>query len=1087
MKMKFKLKSSIMPFNGLLNVAPHCNASRTVLFSKSSLFSTTASSSSPLSAVAAEAAASASSSVSEPPVSPSASVLEDLARSTPGSSMYNAFKYDVHSEAPYPLWWLDPEGNIYKTLIAAARSASDALHTVHDFAGMPWWATIVLAGALARTATLPLNVLSLQNASRAQDAREDIMAVRNAYLAANIALTRQQNYEASLRSAKMKGNEESDTVSSPPLARKPVSPTPPLLITRIRLLSATFRGYMSALHRANCFPLRSLMVPVIQLPWMFTAILGARHAVLLGDKSFETEGALWFTDLTTPDPYFALPAISLGLAYYSLESIFATPPTTQSTLSTDEAKPSTSLTTASPSPVTGSASLFGARLGSLLKNGVQTMIILSVPFASTLPSGLHLLMAANSAWTMTYLALVRNPTVYQYLTGRPMPGLSSTLANTTAQTSTSLITGNRGSGGGSRGSEGSNHEHSHARMPKNPLSPSITIALSSTQKNTSSALPTTNISTTDSDSTSDARAASQQTTPGQDSALFAQALPRLLYLESLITQREESSLVTVLLRTLNRTFPVLWGHANPLVLQIAGGSARAPWNLVPARTRANSRQQRGSQAIQTASTVAVSESLVQKDAAADVSVETEKTTIAGNGSAVDDVVGELSAIDKSFEVASNLAKESFRTRWLNGAAVFILNKPIHRPNRDSANSLSNANQQHSPLVFYPGDIGLLSLDAWRLYHNGRSTSAAESSQATLPSSSLPIRVNLITGANLEPSPRDVRKARTLTPRSFRFIRSEVGSLSTSTTNSTSQAPKSSKFTLIAKAASDAIDTSQRGRKGVNKKARSNPLYFFESNVNGSALIGLRLRSRFFYDARSRANFSNNYSEGEDISQSNLTASASMNLFTLSQRLLSISAKSSKNDEAVRKVKKTSSSANDQESNSIPAADQSINSSTSYETLAKALALYDTFAKHNRTRAAASAFEARSQLSRANRFSSLSTKQADAIRRSGESMWLPFTQSNQEGFATTALPLNAFDESSSENKDESSGEDAEEASSPPAKSDGSQNHGLELHEWLLEAEESFRVSPTSSTSSSSSSSSSVQRASAEHSKVKGGGK
>ena len=1081
--MKFKLKSTIMPFQGLLNVA----ARRTVF--KSSLFSTTASSSTPLSAVAAEAAASASASVSEPSVSPSASVLEDLARSTPGSSLYNAFKYDVHSEAPYPLWWLDPEGNIYKTLIAAARSASDAIHIVHDFAGMPWWATIVLAGALARTATLPLNVLSLQNASRAQDAREDIMAVRNAYLAANIALTRQQNYEASLGSAKMRGNEESDTASSPPLARKPVSPTPPLLITRMRLLSATFRGYMSALHRANCFPLRSLMVPVIQLPWMFTAILGARHAVLLGDKSFETEGALWFTDLTTPDPYFALPAISLGLAYYSLESIFATPPSipSQSTLSTNEAKPSTSLTTTSPSPVTGSASLFGARLGSLLKNGVQTMIILSVPFASTLPSGLHLLMAANSAWTMTYLALVRNPTVYQYLTGRSMPGLSSTLAKTTAQTSTSLITGNGGSGGGSRGSEGSNHEHSHARMPENLFSPSMTIALSSTQKNTSSALSTTNMSTSDSDSTSDARAASQQTAPGQDSALFAQALPRLLYLESLITQREESSLVTVLLRTLNRTFPVLWGHANPLVLQIAGGSARAPWNLVPARTRANSRQQRGSQAIQTASTVAGSESLVQKDAAADVSVETEKATIASDSSAVDDVAGELSAIDKSFEVASNLAKESFRTRWLNGAAVFILNKPIHRPNRDSANNLSNSNQQHSPLVFYPGDIGLLSLDAWRLYHNGRSTSAAESSQATLPSSSLPIRVNLITGANVEPSSRDVRKARTLTPRSFRFIRSEVGGLSTSTTNSTSQAPKSSKFTLIAKAASDAIDTSQRGRKGVNKKARSNPLYFFESNVNGSALIGLRLRSRFFYDARSRANFSNNYSEGEDISQRNLTASASMNLFTLSQRLLSISAKSSKNDEAVRKVKKTSSSANDQESNSIPAADQSINSSTSYETLAKALALYDTFAKHNRTRAAASAFEARSQLSRANRFSSLSTKQADAIRRSGESMWLPFTQSNQEGFASNALPLHAFDDSSSENKDESSGEDVEEASSPPAKSDGSQNHGLELHEWLLEAEESFRVSPTSSTSSSSSSSSSVQRASAEHSKVKGGGK
>lgn len=1071
--MKVKLfKSSNKPF---LN-----NAS--ILFQPS--FRTVLRSSSPFSSVAAATAASsplsaeAAAVAAGPSVSPSASVLEDLARSTPGSSMYNAFKYDVHSDAPYPLWWLDPEGTVYKTLIAAARSASDALHIVHDVAGMPWWAAIVLAGAIARTATLPLNVLSLQNASRAQDAREDIMAVRNAYLAANIALTRQQNHEAGLRLAKKISNKESSTniAEDTPLKTKTplASPSPPLLMTRMRLVSATFRGYMSALHRANCYPLRSLLVPVIQLPWMFTAILGARHAVLLGDKSFETEGALWFSDLTTPDPFFALPAISLGLAYISLEAIFAAPPSiaSQTKSTTDDNKTTTSLTVAPPSPVTGSASLIGARVGAMLKNGVQTLIILSVPFASTLPSGLHLLMAANSAWTMTYLALVRNPVVYQYLTGRSMPGPSS--PQTLVQTSpTSFTSGTGGSSGGFGGSEGSSYERFHERLPSHPHSPSVTIAMSSNR--------TASVATA-SPTSSDAPSA-QEKTPAQDSALFAQALPRLLYLESLITQREESSLVTVLIRTLNRAFPVLWGHANPLVLQIAGGSARAPWNLVPARMRANSRQQRGSQAIQTASTVAGSESIVQKDAATEVSLESDKVSaISGDGSNVSDTLDDPSAKDASFEVASNLAKESFRTRWLNGAAVFILNKPIHRPNRDNT---GNTSQQHSPLVIYPGDIGLLSLDAWRLHHNGRSTSAAESSQSSLPASSLPIRVNLITGANLEPTPRDVRKARTLTPRSFRFIQTTVENLSTN--NASSRRVPSIK-TGLSTTIKDTVSTG-RGRGGSNAKARARngfvsiPLYSFDCNVSGTALIGLRIRSRYFYSTRSRANFSSSkFAAEEDLSHLNRTANASMNLFTLSQRLVALAAKNLKIEEAAKKTKKPSALTNDQDYESNPSDQSSSSSPSSYETLAKSLVLYDTFSKHNRTRAAASAFEARSQSSRANRFASLSTKHADAIRRSGETMWLPFTQSNVEGFSTSsALPLTSFDDSSSENKDESSGEEGLEASSPSAKTGGAQNHGLELlHEWLLEAEESFRVSSTSSSSSSGG-----QRASTEQSKVKGG--
>lgn len=55
-------------------------------------------------------------------------------------------------------------------------------------------------------------------------------------------------------------------------------------------------------------------------------VLGARHSVLLGDESFEREGALWFTDLTVSDPTFGLPVLAVGLAYASLEVIFGGEP-----------------------------------------------------------------------------------------------------------------------------------------------------------------------------------------------------------------------------------------------------------------------------------------------------------------------------------------------------------------------------------------------------------------------------------------------------------------------------------------------------------------------------------------------------------------------------------------------------------------------------------------------------------------------------------------------------------------------------------------------------------------------------------------
>jgi hypothetical protein len=273
---------------------------------------------------------------------------------------------------------------------------------------------------------------------------------------------------------------------------------------------------------------------------------------------------------------------------------------------------------------------------------------------------------------------------------------------------------------------------------------------------------------------------------------------------------------------------------------------------------------------------------------------------------------------------------------------------------------------------------------------------------------------------------------------------------------------------------------------VKKEKGVIPLYSFECNSSASALSGLRHRSRYFYSSRARATLSRNLLVEQDPSHKNRTASASMNIFTLSQRLITLAAKNAKSQEDIQQQQKsTTVDTTDQESDSSTI-DSEQSSSSSYETLARALSLYDSFAKHNRTRAAARAFEMRSQSSRANRFATLSQKNNfDAIRRTGESMWLPFTQSNQEGFSSSSFPQNGLSDTTndvgSSSQSESSSINSSTDSSPlPARASGNanQNHGLELHEWLLEAEESFKVTPATS--------SSTRQPTIEHSKVKGGG-
>ena len=331
---------------------------------------------------------------------PSDEIIGDLARVTPGTSTFGARVFDVAGDAPYPLWALDPSGPTYSALLSVARGAADALAVLHDVSGLPWCWAIVAAGVFVRAACLPVVIYSMRNASRAVDAREDLASVARARMTALARLGRAAS--------------ASD---------------------KLRVMRASTSAAAAALHKVGCYPSRSLLAPLASVPILAAGVLGARHAVLTGDASFETGGALWFLDLTVPDPTYALPLAALGISYLSLEVIFSGG--------------------RSGRPTSGGSALLGTRIGTTIQSGLQMALIAGVPLLADLPAGLFLLMATNGLWTIAQVLTLRSPAVFLAVTGREQTKLQALPVN-------SLGEGGEDEEGGGRTRSGSSSSSGNA-------------------------------------------------------------------------------------------------------------------------------------------------------------------------------------------------------------------------------------------------------------------------------------------------------------------------------------------------------------------------------------------------------------------------------------------------------------------------------------------------------------------------------------------------------------------------------------------------------------------------------------------------
>ena len=72
-------------------------------------------------------------------------------------------------------------------------------------------------------------------------------------------------------------------------------------------------------QKNNCNPLKMAIMPLVQLPLFLSFFIAIRKMAYVPVESMKTGGALWFQDLTVPDPYYVLPVVACASFVASIE------------------------------------------------------------------------------------------------------------------------------------------------------------------------------------------------------------------------------------------------------------------------------------------------------------------------------------------------------------------------------------------------------------------------------------------------------------------------------------------------------------------------------------------------------------------------------------------------------------------------------------------------------------------------------------------------------------------------------------------------------------------------------------------------
>ncbi|XP_073456611.1 cytochrome c oxidase assembly protein COX18, mitochondrial isoform X2 [Aquarana catesbeiana] len=236
--------------------------------------------------------------------------------------------------------------------------AERVLVSLQEVTGLPWWANILCATVMLRTAvTLPLSIYQMYIIAKVENLQSEIES-----------LAKQLRYEVSVYGKQQGWSDK---------------------VAKFHFRKNMKRIVTELYVRDNCHPVKASLIMWIQIPmWIFVS-LALRNFSFSTNKSttglvlheqLQEGGALWFPDLTVPDSTWILP-ISLGLINLLLVEIFALRKTELS------------------------------KFQRYISNFIRAVSVVMIPIAASVPSCMALYWVSSSLVGLSHNLLLKSPAV----------------------------------------------------------------------------------------------------------------------------------------------------------------------------------------------------------------------------------------------------------------------------------------------------------------------------------------------------------------------------------------------------------------------------------------------------------------------------------------------------------------------------------------------------------------------------------------------------------------------------------------------------------------------------------------------------
>uniref|UniRef100_A0A1B6E8W1 Membrane insertase YidC/Oxa/ALB C-terminal domain-containing protein n=1 Tax=Clastoptera arizonana TaxID=38151 RepID=A0A1B6E8W1_9HEMI len=152
----------------------------------------------------------------------------------------------------------------------------NCMEFLHINCDLPWWVAIVIGTIVVRTLMFPIVIIAQRNSARLNNNLPQLQVLQ-------LKMT-----EARQRDDKMEAAKYSQET-------------------------------MQFMKEKNVNPLKNMLVPLCQAPVFISFFMSLRGMASVPVDSMRTGGTLWFTDLTLPDQYYALPFITAVTLWITIE------------------------------------------------------------------------------------------------------------------------------------------------------------------------------------------------------------------------------------------------------------------------------------------------------------------------------------------------------------------------------------------------------------------------------------------------------------------------------------------------------------------------------------------------------------------------------------------------------------------------------------------------------------------------------------------------------------------------------------------------------------------------------------------------